>query len=186
MKDILHEQLSALADDELGAGEQTLLVKRLVTDKSLRQRLARYQVISDTLKGHLPDQVDPGFPARIRTALQDEAGPPAVAYPDRLFRPVAGLAIAASVAVVAILSLQSVRQTGTESVPAIASAPAPTDYIRAEGQPPVASIPGTVRNLDAYLVNHNEFAVNRGMQGMLPYVRIVGQGEGPGNREDAE
>ena len=23
-------------------------------------------------------------------------------------------------------------------------------------------------------MNHNEYAVNRGMQGMLPYVRIVG------------
>ena len=28
--------------------------------------------------------------------------------------------------------------------------------------------------LDVYLVNHNEYAVSRGMQGMLPYVRIVG------------
>jgi hypothetical protein len=30
------------------------------------------------------------------------------------------------------------------------------------------------QKLDIYLVNHNEYTVNHGMQGMLPYVRIVG------------
>ncbi|NNJ94502.1 MAG: hypothetical protein HKP57_07150, partial [Halobacteria archaeon] len=93
---------------------------------------------------------------------------------------------AASVAVVAVLSLQSVRETTPQSAPAVASAPAPADYIRAEGSPP-AALPATpARDLDAYLVNHNEVAVNRGMRGMLPYMRIVGQGEQPGSQEDVE
>ena len=187
MKDTLHEQLSALVDDELETGEQTLLVKRLVTDESLREQLARYQVISDALTDHLPDQIDTGFSQRIQDALSDEAVPqavPAALPPSRLLRPLTGLALAASVAAVAVLSLQSVRQNETESAPAIASAPAQDDYIRAEGQSPVVAAARTQRSLDAYLVNHNEFAVNNGMRGMLPYVRIVGQGAAPGSHED--
>ncbi len=181
MKDKLHEQLSALVDDELDTNEQALLVRQLIKDDSLRQQFARYQVISDTLKGDLPDRVDPGFHSRIQTALQNEAVP-GVSRLNRLLKPAAGLAIAASVAVVAVFSLQSVRETAPQSVPTVASAPAPSDYIRAEGQPAPARQASNVRNLDAYLVNHNEFAANRGIQGVLPYVRIVGQGEQPGSQ----
>ena len=185
MKEKLHEQLSALVDDELDTNEQSLLVRRLITDDSLRRRFARYQIISDTLKGDLPERVDPGLHLRIQAALQNEAVP-GVSRLHKLMKPAAGVAIAASVAVVAVLSLQSVRDSVPVSVPTVASAPAPSDYIRAEGQPLPVRQASRVRNLDAYLVNHNEFAVNRGIQGVLPYVRIVGQGEQPGSQEDAE
>lgn len=190
MKDILNEQISALVDDELDAAEQALLLRQLARDESLRRQFARYQLLSDALKDSLPERVDPDFHLRIQTALQDEAAPHATAAGShlghRLFRPLAGLAVAASVAVVAVLSLQSVRETTPQSAPAVASAPAPADYIRAEGTPPAALAATPARDLDAYLVNHNEVAVNRGMRGMLPYVRIVGQGGQPGNQVDTE
>lgn len=189
MKEKLYEQLSAMIDDELETNEQALLVRQLVGDEPLRVRLARYQVISDTLRDHLPERLDPDFHMRVQAALQDEPEPQAIPVGSRfgaLLKPLAGLAVAASVAIVAVLSLQSVRDPGTPSTPAIASAPAPADYIRAEGQSPSVSPVSPVRDLDAYLVNHNEFAVNRGMQGMLPYVRIVGQGEQSGSQEDTE
>lgn len=189
MKDTLNEQISALVDDELDAAEQALLLRQLARDESLRRQFARYQLVSDALKDSLPERVDPDFHRRVQAALQNEAAPHGVAagaHMGRLFRPVAGLAVAASVAVVAVLSLQSVRETTPQSAPAVASAPAPADYIRAEGSPP-AALPATpARDLDAYLVNHNEFVINRGMQGMLPYVRFVGQGTQPAEQEDDE
>ncbi len=189
MKDTLNEQISALVDDELDAAEQALLLRQLARDESLRRQFARYQLVSDALKDSLPERIDPDFHRRVQAALQDEAAPHGVAagtHLGRLFRPLAGLAVAASVAVIAVLSLQSVRETAPQSAPAVASAPAAADYIRAEGSPP-AALPATpARDLDAYLVNHNEVAVNRGMRGMLPYMRIVGQGEQPGSQEAAE
>ena len=184
MKDTLNEQLSALVDDELGTGEAALLLRQMGKDETLRNRFARYQLASDALKNNLPAQVDPGFHLRVQAALQDEAAPqamPASMQFGRLLRPFAGFAVAASVAVVAVLSLQSVRETTPQSTPAVATAPAPADYIRAEGQAPVAR--PSNRDLEAYLVNHNEFAVNRGM---LPYVRIVGQGEQSRGQEGVE
>jgi len=177
MKDKIHEQLSALVDDELTEPEQALLVRRIESDADLHHRLARYQLVSDALRDQLPNRVDTAFSARVQAAVRDESMDAAPAIPGSsrltaLLKPMAGFAVAASVAVVAVLSLQSVREEAV-SLPAVASAPSSTDFIRAENTPPPATRPRTDTNLDIYLVNHNEYAVNRGMQGMLPYVRIV-------------
>jgi negative regulator of sigma E activity len=69
MKDRLHEQLSALIDDELGESEQALLTRQIGRDTELRQRLLRYQLISDAMQNHLPGQVDPAFSQRVHAAL---------------------------------------------------------------------------------------------------------------------
>ena len=179
MKEKLHEQISALVDDELAEPEQVLLSKRLTEDALLRNRLSRYQLISDSLQNHLPPKVDPGFNIGVQLALQDDpdvqAGPARLA---RLFKPVAGLAIAASVAVVAVLSLQSVRQEVPSATSAIATAPVTDESAGTDVAPLFANTPEYsstgAQGLDVYLANHNEYAVNRGMQGMLPYVRLVG------------
>jgi sigma-E factor negative regulatory protein RseA len=177
MKDKLYEQLSALLDDELTGPEQTLLARRIGRDDELHRRLSRYQLVSDALQNHLPQQVDPGFYRRVKAALRDQpaihSGGSSGPRLGALVKPVAGLAIAASVAVVAVISIQSTRQD-VPPVPALATVPADKDYVRVQQ----ASVPGVQsrvgKKLDIYMVNHNEYAVSRGMQGMLPYVRIVG------------
>ena len=172
MKEKLHEQLSALVDDELADFEQELLVKRVSGDAALQKRLASYQLISDALQNHLPERVDTAFHASVREAIKDEpAAQPGSGGLAALFRPLAGLAVAASVAVVAVFSLQSARQEDPASAVAIATnAPADDGGMLAEDAPLLVKNPDT-QDLDAYLVNHNEYAVNRGM---LPYVRLVG------------
>ena len=179
MKEKLHEQISALVDDELAEAEHALLNKRLADDASLRGRLSRYQLISDSLQNHLPRKTDPDFHIGVQLVLQDE--PAVAATPARLarfFKPMAGLAVAASVAVVAVLSLQSVRQADPSAGPALATAPVGDSETPVDVAPMLANstpnVSADTQNLDIYLVNHNEFAVNRGMQGMLPYVRLVG------------
>jgi sigma-E factor negative regulatory protein RseA len=175
MKQKLHEQLSALVDDELASAEHALLLKRLAQDAALRQRLARYQLVSDGLRNHLPGYVDAGFHHRVQAALQNEPVPQSGSGRlASLLRPLAGVAVAASVAVVAVLALQSVREQDLAAIPAVAVAPGSSDYIRAARAPQSVAGSGIAQGLDVYLVNHNEFAVNRGMQGMLPYVRLVG------------
>ena len=178
MTEKLQEQISALVDDELAEAEQPLLVKRLGSDATLRDSLLRYQLISDALQNHLPHKINPDFNRGVQQALQDE--PDVQGGPSRLaglVKPVAGFAIAASVAVVAVLSLQSVRQempsaTGIATAPAIDES-AGSRIVQRLANTSVQTSTGA-QSLDAYLVNHNEFAVNRGMQGMLPYVRLVG------------
>jgi negative regulator of sigma E activity len=178
MKEKLYEQVSALVDNELSEPEQVLLVRRFGSDDELYQCLLRYQLISDALQNHLPERIDTAFPRRLQSALRNESPPGKTGILKgstfgTLLRPFAGLAVAASVAIVAVVSIQSVRQE-PGSLPAVASAPDSGDYIRApQDQRPVLQ-PQAEKQLDIYLVNHNEYAVNRRMQGMLPYVRIVG------------
>jgi len=181
MKEKLHEQISALVDNELAETEQTLLSRRLAEDASLRSRLSRYQLISDSLQNHLPRKINPDFNIGVQLALQDE--PEVQARPARLarlFKPVAGLAVAASVAVVAVLSLQSVRQETPSASPTLATAPVDAPPLLANT---ASNVFGDVQNLDVYLVNHNEFAANRGMQGMLPYVHLVGHDSNVDDKE---
>lgn len=179
MKDKLHEQLSALVDDELPGQEQALLLKQLAADTGLQAKLSRYQLASDALHNHLPQRVDPEFHTRIQAAL--DAAPPlrsGGSVTRSLLKSATGVAMAASVAVVAVLSLQANRDENPDDAPVLASAPETSGagtYLRADIPPPPAPL---AQGLDVYLVNHNEYAVNRGMQGMLPYVRLVGQDTG--------
>jgi len=175
MKDKLHEQLSALVDDELADHEQALLLKQLAADLDLQARLSRYQLVSDALHSYLPERVDPGFHLRIQAALVEVPPPQASGTVVRsLLKSATGVAVAASVAVVAVMSLQSIRNENPADSPVLASVPdaGSGTYLRADIPPPPAPL---AEGLDVYLVNHNEYAVNRSMQGMLPYVRLVGQ-----------
>jgi negative regulator of sigma E activity len=178
MNESLNEQISALVDDELAGAEQALLIRRLAAEPALRERLSRYQLISDALQDHLPRHIDSGFQERVHAALRQEpavhASPSGLAT---LLKPAAGLAVAASVAVVAVLSLQSLRQETPEATSVVATAPAHEEYIRAAGESAPEQPRTAAQNLDIYLVNHNEFTVSRGM---LPYMRLVGHGMNAG------
>lgn len=176
MNDSLNEQISALVDDELADSEQSLLLRQLGREKTLRQRLCRYQLASDALQDRLPGHIDTGFADRVSAAIEAEpAFAAGITRPGKPLGAVAKVAVAASVAIVAVFSLQTVRDTST-GMEAVATAPAVEDYIREAGQPAPTTPPAVAqslsRNLDVYLVNHNEFAASRGM---LPYVRLVGQ-----------
>jgi sigma-E factor negative regulatory protein RseA len=180
MKEKLHEQLSALVDDELTDAEQSLLTRQIGRDADLRRRLSHYQLISDAMQNHLPERVDPAFSRRVHEALRPEPASHGAGIATgrlaSLFRPVAGMAVAASVAVVAVTALQTGREEAAIPPASVATAPADSRFIRAQEEAvAVAPRPQTADSkLDVYLVNHNEYAASRGMQGMLPYIRIVG------------
>ena len=94
-----------------------------------------------------------------------DSSAPSRSRPGRLaslFKPLVGVGVAASVAVVAVLSLQSIREVDPAAAPVVASAPVRDEYIRAARAPQFAADTGIARELDVYLVNHNEYAASRG------------------------
>ncbi len=155
MTDLLHEQLSALIDGELPASETTLLLKRLTREPGLRERLARYRVCGETLRGARV-QAKADFTLRVCAVLASE---PCHAASDssrrpqharsplaRFLRPIAGLAVAAAVAAVAILAVGRpgasdplpAQTAANRATPAAAPGPAPVavpvaDESRAKG-----------------------------------------------------
>ncbi|MGA7801178.1 MAG: sigma-E factor negative regulatory protein [Gammaproteobacteria bacterium] len=181
MTDRLKEQISAMVDDELPAAEQELLIARMARDPELRDCWGRYSLISDALRQHLPDRPSPNLSDRVMAAVANEPAPAPVRRTPAWLKSVASVAVAASVAVVAVIAVQTVNQS-TQPVPA----PVATES-SGYGAPSVRPVDaewklparGTATPLDDYLVNHNEYAASNGVQGMLPYVRIVGYHNSP-------
>lgn len=105
MTETVKEQLSALLDGELPDGETELLLKRLDRDPELRQTLSRYSLIGAALRtdGQIP--AARAVAARVSAALVHE--PPLAAAVaqgwSRWTQLAAGLAVAASVAMAAVM-----------------------------------------------------------------------------------
>ena len=196
------ERLSSLLDGELSEMERHQALDALERDADLHQRWQRYQLMSDAIRRNLPDHVDNQFSARVMAALESEPtilAPPATksrAVSAGLNRRFAGLAVAASVAVVAVLGVQGLYQedptaaTGTQQV---AKSEVPGNrFVQADKSPvlnPKVNVSSQVAQvaaerrvtprkdfdprLNKYLVNHNQQAAHAGFQGMMPYARIV-------------
>ena len=98
------EQLSALADEELPSSEMALLARQAERSPEVATQLGRYAVIREALHRNLPDHVDMGLAERVSAAIEEEPAHngPVRAQQRRWVRPVAGMAVAASVALVAI------------------------------------------------------------------------------------
>lgn len=185
MTDKWLESVSALVDDEADAAGVGA-IEALLRDEAARRAWARYHVISDCLRGTLPRHIDPGLARRISDALRREATilAPAQGHRSRILKPLAGLAVAASVAAVAILGIRSGEEARDgQSQPAIAVqtplAPPARTITFASGHPgaqPARAQTTQGRSsarLNRYLVNYNEYRNNAAVQGMIPYVRIV-------------
>ncbi len=177
------EQLSVFMDGELPDAEHELLIRQLTRDHGLLDKWGRYHLIRDAMLNHLPVHVDAGLPERISAAMEDEPEhlqADQQAMSRQWVRPLAGFAVAASVALVAVLGLQDVNQPGvTPVLPEIASvqpqAPqvlpiqrASVNGLRWNAQPAIAN------RLNGYLVNHNESVSSNQLQGMIHYSRIAG------------
>jgi negative regulator of sigma E activity len=110
MNEAIRMQVSAFVDGELPENEAELLVRRLSQDADLRQQVSEYLAIGRIMRGECGIR---GFDAlRERIAaelderpLQEPADTVEASRQARFVRPVAGAAIAATVALVAIVGL---------------------------------------------------------------------------------
>ena len=163
------EAISALADGERGGDNSEALIDKIIHDPEARKTWERYHLIRDAIKERLPEKIPTTLAARVHDAIAAEPiSLDARRKRPRLLKPIAGLALAASVATLAIVGVRSF-DTGVAPVTQVATASRPTESSgnRWNVNPEVEA------RLNAYLVNHSEY-VGYGMQGMMPYARIVG------------
>lgn len=172
------EELSALVDGEVVDHDLPRLLDALGEDPGARRAWSRYHLIGDALRG------DGG--ALVTPAAE------VVTLPERRRVPLAGLAVAASVAVLAVVLVtaggRGGQETGLEVAETLAPA-SPGDSAIAAAEPlaprPVGSVadaPAAAlepvgvydQRLNGYLVNFNEQRQRLGVPGVHPYVRIVG------------
>lgn len=117
MNEAKKEQLSAFMDDEL-EGMQKNQVEQLLKDPELLDTWSRYHLVSDCLKRNLPEHLDREMAGKISKSIERE---PAIVAPGILShsfaKPVAGFAIAASVAALAIFGIQQQQPGGPHEIP---------------------------------------------------------------------
>jgi sigma-E factor negative regulatory protein RseA len=129
MNEELDSQLSAMFDDELATAECELLARRLSRDAELRARWERYAVIAAAMRAERGVRLNARIAGRVSVIVGAEPALAAAAAsgraPRRWVRPVAGAAVAASVAAVSILWLRGHTVPGAVvAAPELAAVPA--------------------------------------------------------------
>lgn len=181
MNESNNEQLSALIDGEHD-GEHIL--DDLVHDQEMKDTWSRYHLISDCLRDNVPEKISSQVSIQVTNALRDGLTILAPKITKRFnIKTIGGFAIAASVAMMAVFSIQSNNDVNSPlAEPGIASTtigqPQTFDFPSAQVLPAAikkSDTPDSIANqrLNNYLMNHNEYRSNGGVNAILPYVRIV-------------
>lgn len=201
------EKLSSLLDDYRHTDQDQSVLDELQGDVNQQYTLRRYQMIGNVMRNEISDAIDLDFESRVKSRIDQESVLQVTSQieveKDRqsswlwsmLFKPVAGLAVAATVAIVTISSLQLHQPAENNSstiassdsskakVEQFASIPVTTNAVRVSGNQRVATPAGTnwiikrskpdmQSRLNTYLINHNEYS--NSMQGIIPQARVVG------------
>ncbi len=178
-------QLSALVDEELEDREIDLVLRRLLRDSQPRGQWERYHLIHEAIQGHLPDAFDTGFSARIRQAIDVEPALKPAATPGPIwYKPIAGFGLAASVVLLALFGLkptqeptpasQAIASVSPASRGGAATSSAFISRVASDSRRPDNNNALAESRLNNYWVNHNNYASFNTVNGMLPYVRMVG------------
>lgn len=175
MSEHLRNQLSAFIDGELPKHEIELLFKRLDGNTELRATLARYTVIGESLRTQAPQGPSRAFAGRVRAAVQAN-GPLATRGTGRSasvqwqwMKPAAGMAVAATVAAVALVGLQRLQNPVLDEAPVVAASQTPasgaTPGAGSEGESVVVPAPALAASsivnaarLTNYVVAHSEYS----------------------------
>ncbi|HEY5643500.1 MAG TPA: sigma-E factor negative regulatory protein [Woeseiaceae bacterium] len=132
MNDAIRMQISAFVDGELPDNEADLLLRRMGQDAELRRKVGEYLAIGRIMRGESSvagiERLSDRIAEEIGGRRVDDAAVVAAEPSGRAIRPLAGIAVAASVALVAIFGLQiagppDVVDPAPDAATAAASAP---------------------------------------------------------------
>jgi sigma-E factor negative regulatory protein RseA len=204
-----NEKVSGLMDDYYRTEQDQSVLDGVLQDVNQLYTLRRYQLIRDVMRNELPERIQLDFVDRVKAEIARQpvldkspvsdsksAGSEPSWLWSMLFKPVAGLAVAATVAVVLVsnVQLQSSSDAVDGQIAAVTPSAAKVEQLAnlpiitnarrvATGQVSEYQQPGmhwkvrrdevAMQNkLNTYLINHNEYS--NPMQGIIPQVRVVG------------
>jgi sigma-E factor negative regulatory protein RseA len=163
MSEQLHDQISAFVDGELPEQETELLLRRVEREPELKATLARYIAIGASMRSESRNRIANRLVSRVSAVIVAEAAQThqprqRVRVSSRWLRPVAGFAVAATVATVAILGIQRM-QAGDEATGQVITAQNPRDII---------GMPASQDDAESYVV-----PPDRGQASMAPAARLT-------------
>jgi anti-sigma factor RsiW len=174
----MKEKLSAMLDGEISASELGELLDAMRKDPGLRQQYGRFVRAQSSL--HNEDGPDIAAPVRARLDAE-----PTILAPGRktsvrvpaLGRVAAGLAVAATVATIAVGSLNWIAPGDESSPTLVANAPEQVEYVRSGGTRWQVQDKKLEDDLNVYLVEHGGYAGSSAMNGIRSYVKVAGYDE---------
>jgi len=177
------EHLSSLMDGELSREAGLFLTRRLFSDDEMCETWERYHLIRDCIRQPGSKQVVTGMSAKLSAYLEAEEVPSVSAWRNRHWlKPVSGLAIAASVALMAIVVTAPQPGQNPGEVEAVVDTPVSQPFVspnvlaRSPVSQAVSYDPVQQANsnrMNAYLLRHNQMARMAGRQGFVSFVPIV-------------
>lgn len=180
MNDALKMQISAFVDGELPDNESELLLRRLSQDTALRQQVSRYLEIGRLLRR---DREVPGMDqlrGRIAAALGEEparADEEQQVVGSRLMTPATGVAVAATVAALALVGLSQLEGPVDPVLErAVAIDDGPAGYTEPAVDQVLAEQPSEMQM--QYYLSHGESTDGLGPNGILTRVVTLELREG--------
>jgi len=191
MSELMRESLSALMDDEANELEVERVLARIASDSDLRQVWVRYNAVHSLAAGQVPAHLELDISSRVSEAI---AGGSRVStgFRERFMRPLASMAVAASVAAAVVLGGQQLAQLEADSydAQAIASSVSPVGMVNSLGATSVQASYGTSgvpqlqpatrtayqelarQRLHKYMQEHAEHAALNTPNGLVPFARV--------------
>ena len=191
MSESMRESLSALMDDEANELEVERVLARIASDPDLRQVWVRYNAVHSLASGQPPAHLQLDISSQVREAVAGESRV-STALRQRLMRPLASMAVAASVAATVVLGGQQLAQLEADSydAQAIASSVSPVGMVNSLGASSVQASYGTRsipelqpatrtayqklarQRLHKYMQEHAEHAALNSPNGLVPFARV--------------
>ena len=183
MNDAIRMQISAFVDGELPDAEADLLLRRMSQDAELRRKAAEYLEIGRAMRGERNVRGIDRLLERIAAEIDDKPMDDDVAAPEsapaRAIRPLAGIAVAASVALIGIFGLQVTpgvdEEVGSDSA------------VAETADDPGYTVPQQVdEQLRQYYLSHGASSSELGANGMNARLVSLRLSEEELSEEDAE
>jgi negative regulator of sigma E activity len=164
MNDAIRMQISAFVDGELPDAEADLLLRRMSQDAELRHKAAEYLEIGRALRGETNVKGIDRLLDRIASEIDDK--PPVddvektESVPARAMRPLVGVAVAASVAMIAIFGLQITPGIDDEAA-------SDSEVVAESAEDPGYTVPQQIDDqLRQYYLSHGASSSELGANGM--------------------
>ena len=193
MSEQLRESLSALMDDEANELELQRLLKQVNEDSELRSTWVRYNAARSAMSGQEVSHMQLDISSRVREAIDGSPGE-ARSLRDRLFRPVASFAVAASVAATVVIGGQQLTQINGKDIYApgaiAAGGVSPVGMVNSLGATTVEASYGAEavpmlqpaartaykelarQRMQMYIQEHAEHAALNSPHGLIPFARV--------------
>ena len=194
MSERLRESLSAVMDGEANELELERILSRITDDDELRQTWVRYSAVRSLGNGDHVADLSLDVSGRVRAAILENGNTKELIRPvgvaQRLLKPFASFAVAASVAATVVIGGQQLYQIGEAPYEATVAGGSPVGFINSVGATAIQASYGTQsvpvlqptvktayrelarQRMQKYMQEHVEHAALNSPQGLIPFSRI--------------